>query len=445
MRRKHLLVQIFVLAIFSIISCAVSFSFESASSNHEFDFTVTSGKNNDLNSSNYETFVVVGALSGSGTSSNFNNRIGFLITNPFINGEACKTNAECKSAVCCSNLCAASCPSDSGNESDDDDDDDDDSGSSGGGSLYNSSYVAAPKSTHIQVFGEVKQGNAYTLAIKGISSSIMNVTFVTNEDLSSVEVRVSVITNVSTGLSDAYEYALIESKQLNTGNLETLDILFKVPIQSGTDPNSVGFYQLSATSWLELSRTYIDSDSSYYYFRAYPQTLGTFGIAIKNMQAPSQTRPPLQEVTGNVIRETQPTPKEQPTAQTKKDEKPIEEKKSSLMKWIMTLLGMTFLLVSVAGLYAYKLAQAAEERKMTYLQFNTLSKDIYRRISQNELQVAIILYKKLMPHYTFLMQAGKISPDDKVNINKEFRLLYQVLNNSMTQANFRVDSNFWKR
>ncbi len=76
-----------------------------------FEGGITSGKNNNVSSTNYITYVVVGEPTDTLNSSNFKTNVGLLRTLPYLNGEACEVNAECVGNFCCSNVCqSTACP-----------------------------------------------------------------------------------------------------------------------------------------------------------------------------------------------------------------------------------------------------------------------------------------------------------------------------------------------
>jgi hypothetical protein len=80
-------------------------AFTTSGSGKTFDFAITSGKNNELSSDNYEAAIVVGDTTGDLSSSNFIAEIGFLRATGYVTGEACNTNLECTGGFCCSNKC----------------------------------------------------------------------------------------------------------------------------------------------------------------------------------------------------------------------------------------------------------------------------------------------------------------------------------------------------
>jgi len=86
-------------------------SFTTNGTQKTFEFDVTSGKNNNLQSSSFRNYLVVGDTTATAGSSNFKTEIGLLGVMPYLNGEACQTALECVGGYCCSSLCSSSaCP-----------------------------------------------------------------------------------------------------------------------------------------------------------------------------------------------------------------------------------------------------------------------------------------------------------------------------------------------
>ena len=76
-----------------------------------FDFAVTSGDNNNLESTNFRNYVVVGDVTGTTNASIFKTYIGFIRTAHYLNGESCSINLECVGGFCCDSVCGSSeCP-----------------------------------------------------------------------------------------------------------------------------------------------------------------------------------------------------------------------------------------------------------------------------------------------------------------------------------------------
>lgn len=76
-----------------------------------FEGGITSGKNNNLSSTNYVTYVVVGEPTDTINSSIFKMKIGLLRTLPFLDGETCGVKSECVGNNCCSGICqSTACP-----------------------------------------------------------------------------------------------------------------------------------------------------------------------------------------------------------------------------------------------------------------------------------------------------------------------------------------------
>lgn len=86
-------------------------AFTTSGSNQTFEFAITSGKNTNISSSDFDTYLVVGGISATINSSDFKTEIGFLKTTPYLNDESCQTGSECVGGSCCSNVCqSTSCP-----------------------------------------------------------------------------------------------------------------------------------------------------------------------------------------------------------------------------------------------------------------------------------------------------------------------------------------------
>ena len=106
-------VRIIIIIIIGILIVNGVNALQTNGSNLNNDFVITSGKNNDMSSTNFKSYIVVGDIAETASSSNFINEIGFIRTANYLNGEACEINQQCAGTFCCSNVCqSTACPID---------------------------------------------------------------------------------------------------------------------------------------------------------------------------------------------------------------------------------------------------------------------------------------------------------------------------------------------
>ena len=104
---------IVIVSFLMILSILQVNAFKTNGSNKIFEFVVTSGKNTDLSSSNFRTYLDVGDIGITAASSSFKTELGFSGTMPYLDGESCQNEFECVGGFCCSNVCrSSSCPVD---------------------------------------------------------------------------------------------------------------------------------------------------------------------------------------------------------------------------------------------------------------------------------------------------------------------------------------------
>src|SRR3989344_7170083 len=108
LKNKKIII-ILLLTVFSLLMQVNALTTNGTEKN--FDFVISSGKSDNISSSNYALTMVVGDTSATIQSNNYKLRLGFLKIAPLLNGESCQTNSECLGGFCCSNVCqSTSCP-----------------------------------------------------------------------------------------------------------------------------------------------------------------------------------------------------------------------------------------------------------------------------------------------------------------------------------------------
>lgn len=86
-------------------------AYEANSTNYNFDFTISSGDQTNITSANYQNKIILGIISKNLNSTNYVNKVGFLYTSFYLDGEQCFYDYECLGGYCCTNACqSTSCP-----------------------------------------------------------------------------------------------------------------------------------------------------------------------------------------------------------------------------------------------------------------------------------------------------------------------------------------------
>lgn len=104
-------ITLIIILIFSLVLEVNAFT--TSGSDQTFEFAITSGKNTNISSSDFKTYLVVGGISATTNSSDFKTEVGFLRTTPYLDAESCQVDSECVGGFCCSSVCqSTSCPID---------------------------------------------------------------------------------------------------------------------------------------------------------------------------------------------------------------------------------------------------------------------------------------------------------------------------------------------
>jgi len=267
------------------------YAFTTNSSDQTFDFTITSGKNNELNSSNFKSYLVVGDITNEANSSNFKTKIGFLRIAPYLNGEACEINSECVGDFCCSSLCqSTACATTTSTGST--------TGGGGGGGSSGGGGGGAPTGagaisaivaeSKAQVWSEIPGGSS---VIMNIDESTIAVTAILVNDitltLNGVELEVLALTEnplQSEPSSTIYQYFNINKKNIEEGDAGSINIRFRIPkiwlIENNLASEDILLYRYN-NRWDELTTRVTGADEIYVNYESDTPGFSTFALGIK--------------------------------------------------------------------------------------------------------------------------------------------------------------------
>jgi len=406
---QHMLLLLSVILIFSPSVFAQSTN----GTDKILDVSVTSGSNAAHSSSSYSHYISVGTLSGVMNSSSYITSIGFLYIAPYLDGEACQVDSECKGNYCCSNVCQSSaCPLESGSSGSSG------SGRGGGGGfvipIKNKTDTAVKGSTHLE-FALNK------LWVTGFNYEL-------NKPIEKANVKIDLVYRAANPLENALQYFEISSLEISSSMISMLEIYFKVPLIDNPDIEKIKLFRFDA-AWYELPTSLIETDDNYAFFRATASHDGLFAISYKR-----ETAAALAGITGDSITEIPEQmenaipPEQQSSKEIKNLFKPLLPfvavvKSSALMLFILAFIG-------VLGFGSYQYAIAMHKGITEH--FFKLSSHLEQQLRKKEINVAIETYYSLMKEYEKLMQS-KLPVIDKERIDYEFKTMYMKLWESTKQ------------
>lgn len=190
------------------------------SSNKIFSFAVTSGKNNEMNSSSYKSYVALGDITGALGSSNFQTELGFMGTAFRIDGDLCQADVECAGGFCCSGKCSHShCQTSQASAP---------SGESGGGSAFPTPGLPTPSNTYTYVFDSLIANSQTVVNVNREKLPITKIIFSLKENLNAVTLSLSAIESPSHSIEQSLQYFEISSNKISISNIASLKIDFRV-------------------------------------------------------------------------------------------------------------------------------------------------------------------------------------------------------------------------
>jgi PGF-pre-PGF domain-containing protein len=253
-----------------------------------FEFDVTSGKNSNLSSSNFNTFIITGDIAGTINSSSFKTELGLLRTMPYLDDEPCKTALECVGDYCCSNLCSSSsCPvEDSGSAAAADSG----GGGGGGGGAGGGVIPTGAETSESQLWSIIPSGSSVSLTIDNEDIAITRVDINNiGYDLTNAEVTVIALMEnpvAEEPSENVYQYISIDKKNIADSAIGSIEIGFRIPKSWLTDNNlareDIALFRYDNDNWNELSVEIIEEDAAYINYGANIPGLSYFVIGMKS-------------------------------------------------------------------------------------------------------------------------------------------------------------------
>ena len=262
-------IKIIVLLLITILLLIQVNAFTTNGTKQTFDFTITSGKNNELSGTDFKSFLVIGDIATVSNSSNFRTEMGFIRTTGYVIGEACEISISCVSGACCSGVCASSCPEEAAAAA---------AASSivsAGGS--SSVPTSISSSDYVHFYTSIAADEETVLNINREILSVTTITFELNQDLKDVTFSVKLVQNPEHDIKDAHQYFEIEDDKINDENLKYAIIQFKVRKDSGIIKGTVSLNKYN-NKWNKLPTEFINEDAEFYYYESSMQSFSLFAI-----------------------------------------------------------------------------------------------------------------------------------------------------------------------
>jgi len=169
------------------------------------------------------------------------------------------------------------------------------SGGGGGGAGGGGGVVAEEEAeaTETQVWGSVEAGQENTMVIDNELIPVSEFGFVTDEDLTNVEVTVNSYTEKPSSFeavplsesSSIYKYIEIIPENIEEDDLTKSEIEFDVPLswldENNAAPEDVIFLGFEDGKWTELATGFVSKDSVNAYYKAENPGFGSFSIGLK--------------------------------------------------------------------------------------------------------------------------------------------------------------------
>ena len=376
-----------------------------------FDFVISSGKNNQVSSGNFTSYLVVGETASSTIdSTNFKTELGFMKITGLIVGDTCELNISCVNSVCCNGICQAICGSIPPPPT----------GLSEVSRAHEPLTEHVPQDKHVQYFASIGADEEITININKEELAVSKLTFEVSEYLTAVTITIKTEESPSTTIEDSYQYFSIQSDKINSNNLKSSIIQFKVRIDSDYIKDSVrlNYYD---NKWIELPTEFIREDSIYYYYESPNKGFGLFAITGQKIVQPfvEELAPPevFEEVPERII--------EVPEIVELKKLPPIKGYIYANKSFVGFILAA--LLISAAVLvYGLKRIKYEHEEDI-YNKFYDLLYQVNFYIKNNKMNNAVNAYKKLWLDYIEFM-SYPIKEKIKIDMYEKVRHVYDELN-----------------
>lgn len=207
--------------------------------------------------------------------------------------------------------------------------------SSGGGTT--TAATPAPVTVSIlkvekQVLAKITTGVPATLSFENVD--VLDITINLKSDASNVEIEISKLSGKPTDITDdpigiAYSYININTKNLNSPDIESATIQFKVENSwiedNKMDPDTVKLNRYASNKWSELSTSKLSEDDKYMYYEAETPGFSYFAITGEKTEAT-----PAPTVTVTPVLAPSPTPTATPTPSA-----------PSELNWPIVIVGIT--------------------------------------------------------------------------------------------------------
>ncbi|MGV8168567.1 MAG: PGF-pre-PGF domain-containing protein, partial [Candidatus Nanoarchaeia archaeon] len=229
------------------------------------------------------------------------------------------------------------------------------SGGGGGGGGGGGSSAASTDSTIKKTFTQVKNSQEETFPLLENTSSIIQIKFTPNKNISNVILSYKKLKQQPTtnkNLTElTYTYFEITTQNLAEADIQNAEIKFKINKtwlqQKNLTTKEIIMYRYNQETWKELTTTYINSDSTYHYFNANTPGFSYFAISTKKETPPSKNNETANtttnRTTNNTITPTIETPQTIPLQNT-----PPEKTKTNPKK-IMFIAATILILSSVSA------------------------------------------------------------------------------------------------
>ncbi|MBI3026567.1 PGF-pre-PGF domain-containing protein [Candidatus Woesearchaeota archaeon] len=284
--KKSKKLYLIVLAFVAALVLTVVNAYTTNSTEKTFGFAITSGATDLARSGNFSTWMVVGDIASTLSSSNFKTEVGFLRTTGYITGESCDIDNDCPNGKCCSNACQSECPSapipptphtSSG------------SGRTGGTPVT----LPVAQNSYSRFFDVITANQELIFSISNPDLPVIEVKLMTSQNLEGISISFSPVASPQFTLDNAYYYFEVLSDKLNSGNLASFIFKFKVKIDSGYIKESVSLNKYN-NGWVKLPTKLVSQDSEYYYYESNTNGFSLFAITGQKKLAEAQKEPEQQ-------------------------------------------------------------------------------------------------------------------------------------------------------
>lgn len=400
--------KIILSIIFILLAAASANAFTTTDGTKIFGFAVTSG-NNQMNSPNYGSAVVVGGITGAVSSSNFKTQLGFLGTTIGADDDPCQLDVECVGQFCCRGKCShLHCPTAQAPAP---------AGESGGGSANPPAETQIPPNSYIYFFETVKANDEVSVDINRNELPLTKIIFTLKESLNDVLLSLSPIDSPSAAIEDAIQYFEISSNKINSNNIASFIIRFKVRRDLGYIKETVALNKYENV-WIKLPTSLIGEDKDYYYYESTTIGFSLYAITGKKYAAANVTQQPKQpEELVPPVKTIPPPEKEiqvpQPPVQEANVSKALqavppgaaEAKKEPPYGKILLQFGIPAGVLAMLSFFIYLFPKLQFRHiKKIYGTFNKSLTEITFDLRTNKIYEATKVYHQLLQSYTELMK-----------------------------------------